>query len=171
MDLMSEMSATSTASARTLLRGLVPNRSPMGIAWKQDVSNQRSTVGSARFGSSQMISGRSVVFPVRDGADSYIAAVFGGTALTVPRLGDALPQYLQSIDRFASIAFDLGVNVVLQNHPLFDGMPGKLERLRDRGAGERHPFVLDAPDSYRRFMATLSECSQAQVAAAENREG
>ena len=113
----------------------------------------------------------SVVFPVRDGADSYIAAVFGGTALTVPRLGDALPQYLQSIDRFASIASDLGVNVVLQNHPLFDGMPGKLERLRDRGAGERHPFVLDAPDSYERFMATLSECSQAQVAAAENREG
>ena len=113
----------------------------------------------------------SVVFPVRDGADSHTAAVFGGTALTVPRLGDALPQYLQSIDRFASIAFDLGVNVVLQNHPLFDGMPGKLERLRDRGAGERHPFVLDAPDSYERFMATLSECSQAQVAAAENREG
>ena len=110
----------------------------------------------------------SVVFSVQDGEDTHTAAVFGGTALTVPRLGDALPQYLQSIDRFASIATDRGVNVVLQNHPLFDGMPGKLERLRDRGAGQRHPFLLDAPDSYQRFMETLAECSQAQMAVADS---
>ena len=109
----------------------------------------------------------SVVFPVRDGEDTHTAAVFGGTALIVPMLGDSLPQYLRSIDRFADIATEMGVNVVLQNHPLFDGMPEKLERLRVRGAGNPHPFVLDAPDAYRRFMATLSHCSRAQVAAAQ----
>lgn len=113
----------------------------------------------------------SVVFSVRDGEDTHTAAVFGGTALTVPRLGDALPQYLESIDRFADIATDMGVNVVLQNHPLFDGMPEKLERLKVRGAGDAHPFVLDDPDSYRRFMETLSQCSRAQVAAASGDDG
>lgn len=110
----------------------------------------------------------SVIFTVHDGDDTYTAAVFGGTALIVPRLGDALPQYLQSIERFAGIATDMGVSVVLQNHPLFDGMPGKLERLRDREAGQRHPFLLNASDSYRRFMETLSECSQAQMAVADS---
>ena len=113
----------------------------------------------------------SVVFSVRDGEDTHTAAVFGGTALTVPRLGDALPQYLESIDRFASIAADMGVDVVLQNHPLFDGMPAKLERLETRGAGELHPFVLESPDSYQRFMETLSQCSRAQVAAAASNDG
>jgi len=110
----------------------------------------------------------SVIFPVQDGDATHTAAVFGGTALIVPRLGDALPQYLESIDRFAGIATDMGVDVVLQNHPLFDGMPEKLERLKSRGAGEPHPFVVDSPDSYRRFMETLSQCSRAQVAAASN---
>ena len=113
----------------------------------------------------------SVIFSVRDGDATHTAAVFGGTALTVPRLGDALPQYLGSIDRFAGIASDMGADVVLQNHPLFDGMPAKLERLKARGAGEPHPFVLAAPDSYQRFMETLSECSQAQMAAATSSEG
>ena len=113
----------------------------------------------------------SVVFPVRDGENTHTAAVFGGTALIVPMLGDALPQYLESIDKFAGIATEMGVDVVLQNHPLFDGMPDKLERLKARGSGDPHPFVLDAPDSYRRFMATLSQCSQAQVAAASGNGG
>lgn len=113
----------------------------------------------------------SVVFPVRDGEDTHTAAVFGGTALIVPMLGDALPQYLESIDRFADIATEMGVNVVLQNHPLFDGMHEKLERLKVRGSGDPHPFVLGAPDSYQRFMETLSHCSQAQVAAASGNGG
>jgi len=110
----------------------------------------------------------SVIFSVQDGDAAHTAAVFGGTALIVPRLGDALPQYLESIDRFAGIAADRGVDVVLQNHPLFDGMPEKLQRLESRGTGEPHPFVVDSPDSYRRFMETLSQCSRAQVAAASN---
>jgi len=112
-----------------------------------------------------------VVFPVRDGADTHTAAVFGGMALSVPFLGDALPQYLRSVDKFKGIAREEGVNVVLQNHPMFDGMPQKLERLASRRAGERHPFVLDGPDSYQRFMETVSECSQAQKAAADSSGG
>ena len=112
-----------------------------------------------------------VVFPVRDGEDTHTAAVFGGMALSVPFLGDALPQYLGSVDRFGGIAQEEGVNVELQNHPMFDGMPEKLERLRNRRAGEHHPFVLDGPEAYQRFLTTVSQCTQAQKAAADSAEG
>ena len=112
-----------------------------------------------------------VVFSVRDGADTHTAATFGGMALSLPFLGDAVPQYLGSVERFKVIARELGVNVVLQNHPMFDGMPEKLERLKSRQPGERHPFVLDGPDSYQRFMETVSECSRAQKAAAGSSGG
>jgi len=107
-----------------------------------------------------------VVFPVHDGENTYTAALFGGMALNLTRLSDeALPQYLSSVERFSRLSEELGFNVVVQNHPLFDGMPEKLERLKTRRAGEAHPFLI--PDgSYQRFMTTVSECSQAQVAAA-----
>ena len=112
-----------------------------------------------------------VVFPVRDGEDTHRAAVFGGMALSVPFLGDALPQYLDSVDRFGGIAREEGVNVELQNHPMFDAMPEKLERLQERRAGEPHPFVLDGPETYQRFLTTVSRCTQAQKAAADSAEG
>jgi len=107
-----------------------------------------------------------MVFPVHDGENTYTAALFGGMALNLTRLSDeALPQYLSSVERFSRLSEELGFNVVVQNHPLFDGMPEKLERLKTRRAGEPHPFLI--PDgSYQRFMTTVSECSQAQVAAA-----
>lgn len=109
-----------------------------------------------------------MVFPVHDGENTYTAALFGGMALNLTRLSDeALPQYLSSVERFSRLSEELGFNVVVQNHPLFDGMPEKLERLKTRRAGEPHPFLI--PDgSYQRFMTTVSECSQAQVAAARD---
>jgi len=109
-----------------------------------------------------------MVFPVHDGENTYTAALFGGMALNLTRLSDeALPQYLSSVKRFSRLSEELGFNVVVQNHPLFDGMPEKLERLKTRRAGEPHPFLI--PDgSYQRFMTTVSECSQAQVAAARD---
>jgi metallo-beta-lactamase class B len=107
-----------------------------------------------------------MVFPVHDGENTYTAALFGGMALELWRLSDeALPQYLSSVERFSRLSAELGFEVVVQNHPLFGGMPEKLERLKTRRAGEAHPFVIQE-GSYQRFMQTISECSQAQIAAA-----
>ena len=87
-------------------------------------------------------------------------------ALDLTRLTEeALPLYLNSVERFSDLSAELGFEVFVQNHPLFDGMPEKLERLKVRSAGQPHPFFI-GDGSYQRFMTTISECSRAQIAAA-----
>ena len=56
----------------------------------------------------------------------------------------------------------MDVAVELQNHPLYDGLEGKLARLKDRKAGQPHPFVVGR-EGYQRFLTVMSECTQAQL--------
>jgi metallo-beta-lactamase class B len=104
------------------------------------------------------------VFRVADGATSHTAALFGGSILLVNRIpDDGLRQYLHSIERFGDVTRRLGVDVEIQNHPLYDGFSAKLERLAGRRAGDAHPFVVGA-DAYQRFLTVMSECANAQLA-------
>jgi metallo-beta-lactamase class B len=104
------------------------------------------------------------VFRVVDGARSHTAALFGGSILLVSRIPDeGLRQYVQSLERFAAVTQRLGVDVEIQNHPLYDGFAMKLERLAMRRAGDPHPFVVGT-DAYRRFLTVMSECANAQLA-------
>jgi metallo-beta-lactamase class B len=107
------------------------------------------------------------VFRVVDGARSHTAALFGGSILLVSRIPDeGLRQYVQSLERFAAVTQRLGVDVEIQNHPLYDGFAMKLERLAMRRAGDPHPFVVGT-DAYRRFLTVMSECANAQLARRE----
>jgi metallo-beta-lactamase class B len=104
------------------------------------------------------------VFRVADGARSHTAALFGGSILLVNRIpSDGLRQYVQSLERFAAVTQRLGVDVEIQNHPLYDGFATKLERLAARGAGDDHPFVVGR-DAYQRFLTVMTECANAQLA-------
>jgi metallo-beta-lactamase class B len=104
------------------------------------------------------------VFRVRDGERSHTAALFGGSILLVNRIpDDGLRQYVQSLERFGAVTQRLGVDVEIQNHPLYDGFATKLERLAARRAGDAHPFVV-GPDAYRRFLTVMAECANAQLA-------
>lgn len=104
------------------------------------------------------------VFKVMDGAQAHTAALFGGSILTSNRISDdGLRQYVQSLGRFAAVTQRLGVDVEIQNHPLYDGFPQKLERLAARRAGEPHPFVVGT-GAYQRFLTVMSECANAQLA-------
>jgi metallo-beta-lactamase class B len=104
------------------------------------------------------------VFAVRDGERTHTAALFGGSILLVGRIPDeGLRQYVQSLERFAAVTRRLGVDVEIQNHPLYDSFPAKLERLAERTPGAAHPFVVGA-DAYQRFLAVMTECTQAQLA-------
>jgi len=76
---------------------------------------------------------------------------------------DGLRQYVQSLERFGAVTQRLGVDVEIQNHPLYDGFPQKLERLGARRAGEAHPFVV-GNGAYQRFVTVMSECANAQLA-------
>ena len=104
------------------------------------------------------------VFRVADGARSHTAALFGGSILLVNRIpDDGLRQYVQSLERFGAVTKRLGVDVEIQNHPLYDGFATKLERLAARRAGDAHPFVVGT-DAYQRFLTVMSECANAQLA-------
>jgi metallo-beta-lactamase class B len=104
------------------------------------------------------------VFPVTDGARTHTAALFGGSILLFARISDdGLKQYVQSLERFGAEARRLGVDVEIQNHPLYDGFETKLERLAARRPGEPHAFVVGA-DSYQRFLTVMGECANAQLA-------
>jgi metallo-beta-lactamase class B len=104
------------------------------------------------------------VFPVKDGASTHVAALFGGSILLSNRISDdGLRQYVQSIERFAAVTQRLKVDVEIQNHPLYDGFAAKLERLAQRPAGAEHPFVVGR-DAYQRFLTVMKECGNAQLA-------
>jgi metallo-beta-lactamase class B len=104
------------------------------------------------------------VFDVADAGRTHTAALFGGSILLVSRIpDDGLRQYVQSLERFAAVTQRLGVDVEIQNHPLYDGFTARLERLARRSAGSPHPFVVGR-DAYQRFLTVMRECTNAQLA-------
>ncbi len=108
------------------------------------------------------------IFPVRDGARTHTAGLFGGSILIPTKIpDDALQQYVRSIEHFGEAARTRGVDVELQNHPLYDGFEQKLQRLRARAPGAPHPFVVGG-DGYQRFLTVMAECTRAQM---ERRRG
>jgi metallo-beta-lactamase class B len=103
------------------------------------------------------------VFKVEDEGRAHTAAIFGGSILLSSRIPDAgLEQYVRSVEHFAAITRQLGVDVEIQNHPLYDGFEAKLARLATRKPGDAHPFVVGT-DGYQRFLAVMSTCAQAEI--------
>ena len=104
------------------------------------------------------------VFPVKDGRQTHVAGLFGGTILTVDRITTpGVQQYVQSIDHYLDVAKRMKVDVEVQNHAIFDGMPDKLAALASRKPGAPHPFVVDTA-RYVKFWSIISECMQAEIA-------
>ena len=103
------------------------------------------------------------IFPVRDGAATHVAGLFGGTVLAsafTPAPG--LTQYIDSIAHYLDVARREGVDVEIQNHPIFDDTPARLAALAARMPGDPHPFVMGT-ERYQRFWRVVSECMQADI--------
>jgi metallo-beta-lactamase class B len=104
------------------------------------------------------------VFEVKDRGQAHTAALFGGSILLFGRIPDeGLRQYVQSIEHFGAVTKRLGVDVEIQNHPLYDGFLGKLDRLAKRKPGDANPFVV-GKDAYQRFLTVMGACGEAQLA-------
>ena len=104
------------------------------------------------------------IFPVKDKGKTRMAGLFGGTVLTLDRLTtEALKQYTGSIAHYLETAKKLKVEVEVQNHPIFDGMPERLARLKALKPGEPNPFVIGS-DRYLKMWNIVSECIQAEIA-------
>ena len=52
----------------------------------------------------------------------------------------------------------MNVDVQLISHPLFDGLFDKLELLKTRKPGDRHPVVVGT-DAYQRCVGIMRECT------------
>jgi metallo-beta-lactamase class B len=69
-------------------------------------------------------------------------------------------EYIGSAERLRSIASEAGVDVLLSNHPQYDGTPVKLPRLALRGPRDPHPYVVGT-ESAERYLTVASECARA----------
>jgi metallo-beta-lactamase class B len=103
-----------------------------------------------------------LIFPVKDGSQTHIAGLFGGTVLTANRLTpETMEQYLESIQHFRDVTKRMKVDVEVQNHPLMDGLAEKLAKLQARKPGQPNPFVVGEV-SYQRFLDVMTECILAE---------
>jgi metallo-beta-lactamase class B len=107
------------------------------------------------------------IFPAKDKGMTRTAGLFGGTVLTTGILTtDALKQYTQSIAHYLEAARKMNVEVELQNHPIFDGMPEKLAKLKGAKPADPNPFVI-GNDRYLKMWNIVSECIQAEISRRE----
>lgn len=103
------------------------------------------------------------IFPVFDNGTPHLAGMFGGTVLAAAYTpAPGLLQYVDSIAHYVDIAARMGVDVEIQNHPIFDATPARLAALAGRGPDDPNPFVLGT-DRYQRFWNIISECMQADI--------
>jgi metallo-beta-lactamase class B len=72
-------------------------------------------------------------------------------------------EYIASAERFQRLAADAGADVILSNHTRYDGSTTKLPALRERRAGDPHPYVVGT-ESVGRYLTVASECARAGLA-------
>jgi metallo-beta-lactamase class B len=104
----------------------------------------------------------STVFSVRDGDATHVAALWGGTAFNFLGGDDEarwFREYVASAERFADLAEAADVEVLLSNHPQYDGSTTKLPALARRALGEPHPYVIGSA-SVERYLRVAAECAR-----------
>ena len=113
----------------------------------------------------------SSLIPVKDGTRTHVAAYWGGTAFNWLRGPAAyitperparfwFSQYAASASRFLDVAGRAGADVLLSNHPNFDGSKTKIPALRTRAAGAPHPYVVGR-QAVTRYLTVAHQCAQA----------
>lgn len=107
----------------------------------------------------------STILPVHDGGEEHMAALWGGTLFNFrdspddPRQ-DRLVDYAESARHFREVAGAAGADIILSNHPPYDGSTVKIPMLAQRGAGDPHPYVL-GQDAVTRYLTVAEECAVA----------
>jgi metallo-beta-lactamase class B len=107
----------------------------------------------------------STVMTVHDNGVPHVAAVWGGTAFNFrdapgdPRDG-RLRAYEASASRFMELTSAAGADIILSNHPTYDGSTVKIPQLPGRRAGAQHPFVVGT-ESVSRYLSVARDCAVA----------
>jgi metallo-beta-lactamase class B len=107
----------------------------------------------------------STVLTVHDDGEPHVAALWGGTAFNFrdqpddPRDG-RLGLYAGSAQRFREVITDAGADIILSNHPTYDGSAAKVADLAQRRSGAPHPYVIGT-DGVSRYLTVAQECAVA----------
>jgi metallo-beta-lactamase class B len=113
----------------------------------------------------------STIIPVKDGNRAHTAVLWGGTLFnwrTSPAryiTPSRPPQfwydhYANSARKLHDIATNANADVLLSNHPEYDGTTTKLSAMAKRSAGQAHPYVVGSA-SVSRFLTVAEECAKA----------
>ena len=115
----------------------------------------------------------STVIPVKDGARTHTAVLWGGTGFNWRGGGGVnryitperpakwwYDQYAASAAKMKKIAQASKADVILSNHPQYDNYKAKQSGLSKRGAGQPHPWVV-GNESVVRFLTVAEECAKA----------
>jgi metallo-beta-lactamase class B len=106
-----------------------------------------------------------VMREVHDGDEAHVAAVWGGTLFNFRDSPDdprqqRLVDYAESARRFREITTEAGVDILLSNHPPYDGSTVKIPMLAGRGAADPHPYVI-GQDAVSRYLTVAEQCAVA----------
>jgi metallo-beta-lactamase class B len=99
----------------------------------------------------------SMAFPVRDGAQTHQAFMFGGMGLNFSGV-ERTEMYLASVDRVQAMS---GIEVNITNHESAGQIFARADRLAKRTAGDPHPFV--DPNGFYAWLDTLETNAQAKL--------
>lgn len=92
--------------------------------------------------------GLSYLFPVMEGGQQHMAALWGGT--TPPRDPAGIAQYLQSLDHFTAVANSMGADVALSNHTAIDQGLDRIAYSRHRMDYMPNIYCIGS-DGFQRF--------------------
>ena len=104
----------------------------------------------------------SLVFDVRAGGRTHRALRWGGTSFNFGKDFSRLASYTENTERMRKLAASQPIDVMLSNHPEWDGSIAKMNALRAGGAGAPNPFVT-GPQGVGRAMQVMGECARAQA--------
>jgi metallo-beta-lactamase class B len=104
----------------------------------------------------------SLVFDVRAGGRTHRALLWGGTSFNFGKDFSRLASYTENTERMRKLAAALPIDVLLSNHPEWDGSLAKMNALRAGGPGAANPFVT-GPQGVGRAMQVMGECARAQA--------
>jgi metallo-beta-lactamase class B len=108
----------------------------------------------------------STIIPVRDGDTPHVAALWGGTAFNFMGRGEDVRwfgEYIASAERFTEIARAAGADIVLSNHPQYDGSTTRLAAVAAREPRAQHPYVIGT-ESVVRYLNVAASCARAGLA-------
>ena len=103
----------------------------------------------------------SPVFNVTSGGSPHTVMLWGGTAFNFGKEVPRLETYIAATDRMAGLARSLPVDVLISNHPGYDGSLAKAKLRAERGAQGPNPFVI-GPAAVERSLQVMGTCAKAQ---------